>query len=153
MRITDIELDRITLRPGKEFPIICDLAVLEKLQETYNYAFNEFERDILGLVPVKDEQGNLKYKDDGSIALETGVPKIRALSIGLTLMINEGLRLEAFKKGKKARELTEDEVTYLCEIPFMNLSAMLHEEFLKCFSSKKKLSYPTKKIRNRKKNS
>ena len=153
MRTTEIELDRITLCSGKEFPLICDLAVLEKLQEEYDYAINEFERDILGLIPRKDDNGGLMYNDDGSLILMQGAPRIRALSIGLTLMINEGMRLEAYKKGGKAKSYTEEEIVYLCKIPFMNLSAMLHEEFMKCFSSKKKLTYPARKAQNRKRKS
>ena len=153
MRLTDIELDRITLCRGKEFPLICDLAVLEKLQEEYDYAINEFERDILGFVPKKDENGNLMYRDDGSLVLTQGTPRIRALSIGLTLMVNEGLRLEAYKNGGKPKSYTEDEIIYLCKIPFMSLSAMLHEEFMKCFASKKKLTYPARKVQNRKRKS
>ena len=59
----EINLNKIEIN-GTEYPIYCDLNVLDLIQENFE-SVNEFERGILGLVPLRDKDGELMRDDTG----------------------------------------------------------------------------------------
>lgn len=122
---------------GVKYPIYCDLNVLELIQEEFT-SVNKFERDLMGLTPLIDENGEVKRNEEGSILNLQGEPKIKAIVFGLYLMIREGQRIDSRQTGKEWEELTIDEIRELCTIPFGELARKLHEEFNRCFDIKKK---------------
>lgn len=132
----NIELNHIEMN-GVNYPIYCDLNVLELIQEEFT-SVNKFERDLMGLTPLIDENGEVKRNEEGSILNLQGEPKIKAIVFGLYLMIREGQRIDSRQTGKEWEELTIDEIRELCTIPFGELAQKLHEEFNRCFDIKKK---------------
>lgn len=141
----EIELNYIEIN-GVKYPIYCDLNVLELIQDAYT-SVNQFERDILGLAPIKDKDGNLLHNDDGSLKCEQVEPKIKAIVFGLFLMIREGQRIEERQTGKKVELIDNDDLREGCRESFIELSMAVREAFNRCFEVKKK-----SKTTNRKKN-
>ena len=139
--LNHIEID------GVKYPIYCVLNVLELIQDNFT-SINKFERDILGLTPLLDENGEIKRNEEGLILNSQGEPQIRAIVFGLYLMIKEGQRIDTRQTGKEWEELTIDDIRELCAVPFMELSEKLHAEFNRCFEVKKKLKRQTTRRKN-----
>lgn len=120
----------------KEYPFRIDLNVLEHIQEEYG-TINEFERELLGLKYKKDAEGQRIYDDHGKAIIELEEPSIRAIKAILPLAINEGLMIEADEQNKPVEKLTDSFVIRNCTIGYKTLSKILHEEFRRCFATKK----------------
>lgn len=120
----------------KTYPMKCDLNVLEALQEEFG-SVNEFERLLLGIRMKKDEEGRQLYTKDGEPQIYIVEPSIKAIKAALPLMINEGLAIEAAEKGGVAEHVEDLDVIAGCDISFELLSRMIHEEYKKCFVTKK----------------
>ena len=121
---------------GKQnFPFKIDLNVLEHIQNEYGTIY-QFERELLGLQFKKDEKGNQIYKD-GEPAMTRTEPSIKAIKTVLTAAINEGLAIEADDENKSYEKVTDKFIIRECTIPFDVLSGILHEEFRRCFATKK----------------
>ena len=129
-----IELPTVTIN-GEDFPIYCDLYVLEKIQERMD--INDFERGILGVEIVRDEDGEPARREDGRIELVRGKYNINALIMGLTFMINEGLAIDSDQTGKELEEMDEKYIGRVCDMPIIELSNTVHEAFIRCLDSKK----------------
>ncbi len=118
-----------------EMPIKIDLNVLEKIQDEYG-SIHEFEKDILGIWYVTDEDGNQIY-EDGKPVIRMKEPSIKAIKVVLPAMINEGLEIEAEIKRTEFIPVKEREIIRQCSIPYKELGRIIHEEFKRCFSTKK----------------
>lgn len=123
------DLKRILIG-DKTYPFRIDLNVLQHIQEEYG-SINLFEQELRG-VRYKDEDGK-----DGKPVLEFIEPSIKAIIAVLPMAINEGLIIEADEQNKPAEKVTAEFVTRNCTIPYDKLSDMLHEEFKRCFATKK----------------
>ena len=134
----EVELNHININ-GIEYPLHCDLFALEVLQNEFQ-SVNKFERDLLGLTPLRDENGEVKRNDEGVILNAQGEPKIGAIIRGLYVMIKEGQRINGRQTGKEYEEITYEEIGENCFIPFTKLADILHDEFNHSFSVKKKSS-------------
>lgn len=134
--MTDIKLNHIEI-DRKSYPIYCSLHVLEKIQEEFE-SINQFEREILGLEIIRDEKGEPMRNNEGVILKTQGEPRIRAVSFALREMILDGMRIEERQEGKEPEDITADELIDLCDMNYIDLSFKLHQEFLRCFDSKKK---------------
>lgn len=119
-----------------DYPMKMDLNVLEYIQEEYG-SINQFERDILGIELVKDEDGKQIYTKAGDCQMRIVEPSVKAIKAALPMMINEGLAIEADIKGERYVPVSEQEIFRSCQIPFGDLADMIHEEFAKCFETKK----------------
>lgn len=113
-----------------------DLNVLEHIQEEYG-SINQFERDILGIELVKDEDGKQLYTKAGDCQMRIVEPSVKAIKAVLPMMINEGLAIEADIRGERYVPVSEQEIFRSCQIPFGDLADMIHEEFARCFETKK----------------
>ena len=89
--LKDIKLNEIEMN-GEKYPFYCDLNVLELIQDNFK-SVNQFERDILGLSPIRDEDGEVKRNDKGEILHEQIEPRIKAVAFGVFVMIREGQRI------------------------------------------------------------
>jgi hypothetical protein len=148
--MTDIKLNYIDIG-GMEFPIYCDLNVLEKAQEEFE-SLTRFERELIGLELVRDADGNLVLNEDGTIKKKEGEPKIKALSFALREMVREGRKIEERQTGEEPVDISEDELIELCDIGYRELSFKLHQEFNRCFEAKKKKKVTKTKKTNPKTN-
>lgn len=121
---------------GKKYPLLCDLNVLETLQDEFG-TVSEFERKLLGVRYVKDSEGNLVYDDDGNARMELVEPSIKAIKIALVEMVNEGIAYEAYSQGRSWEMIDELDVMVMCTIPYSDLANILHDEYKRCFLTKK----------------
>lgn len=129
------KLEKITVG-DKAYPVKIDLNVLEIIQEEYG-TINGFERDILGVRYVKDEDGNQIYDEHKKPKIEILEPSVRAIKLALPAMINEGLSIEADETGSSFVPVTEAQVFRECTIDYEVLAGLIHKEFKKCFVTKK----------------
>mgnify|MGYP003290080322 CR=1 FL=1 len=129
------KLNRIMLGE-KTYPIKIDLNVLEHIQENYG-SINQFEMDILGLKNKLNEKGEKIFAEDGSLVMCRKEPSIRAIKAVLPSMINEGLSIEAEENGIVFAPLSDKDVFRECTISYELLAKMIHEEFARCFKTKK----------------
>lgn len=141
-----IELSKVEIN-GETYPIYCDLYVLSQIQERMD--INDFERGIIGAQIVRDENGNPDRDENGRIKLELGKYDINALIMGLTLMINEGLLIDSEQTGTDYEPVNEKYIGRVCDLPLIDLSNMIHENLIRCMTSKKN---KTRKTANRKRN-
>lgn len=142
-----IELPVIQLNDEDILPLYCDLYVLSKIQE--RMSLNQFERDIIGAVVKRDEGGNPKRDEDGHLQLVFGEYNVSTLIFGLMLMINEGLEIRAEQTGEEYEEVTEKELSRMCEVPLITVSNEVHKAFNRCYIIKK--NQQEKKTTDRKK--
>lgn len=110
---------------GKEkYPMKCDLAVLEEIQEQYG-TINAFELKLAGW--TKNEEKKLVKTE----------PSMKAIRFALPLMINEGIDIENAKSGKKRKHITDAELKALCtDVNVFDIANELHDEFIRCFEVK-----------------
>lgn len=141
-----IELDTIEI-DGEEYPIYCDLYVLSQIQE--RMSLNDFERKIIGAKVIRNEDGTPQHDENGRIKLEFDEYDIHALTVGLTLMINEGLLIQSEQDGTEYKPLEEKDIARNCDLTPTELSSIVSSAFNRSVVSKKK---KTEKIRSRKKN-
>ena len=120
----------------KSLPIKCDNYVLMEIQENYG-TITQFEAELVGLKPLMDKEGNPAVNADGKQLFTAVEPSIKAINFVLPLMINEGLEIEADSRNKPFEPLTEKEIIRAIDIPYKELSIILHEEFARCFKTKK----------------
>lgn len=121
---------------GKTYPYKIDLNVLEAIQEGYG-SISQFERDLLGYRFKKDENGAQVYSQEGEPVMYKVEPSIRAIRAALPAAVNEGLAIEAEETGKEFTPISEEYIMQNCTISFELLSRMLHDEFKRCFETKK----------------
>ncbi|MCM1057891.1 MAG: hypothetical protein NC517_09825 [Firmicutes bacterium] len=121
---------------GRTYPYKIDLNVLEAIQERYG-SISQFERDLLGYRFKKDEKGAQVYDQEGEPIMYRVEPSIKAIRAVLPEAINEGLAIEAEETGREFASVSEDHVMRNCSISYELLSRMLHDEFKRCFETKK----------------
>lgn len=129
------KLKRITIGE-RTYPFKINLNVLEHIQNEYGTIY-QFERELLGLQFKKDEDGKQVYNGDGEPVMSKTEPSIRAIKTVLPAAINEGLAIEADEENRAYEKVTDELIIRECAIPYHVLGKMLHEEFKRCFETKK----------------
>lgn len=123
------EINHVTLN-GTEYPIKCDMLVLEKIQDRFEDV-SEFENKLMGFTPSKNADGTNKRDKNGNTIGITGLPDIRALNFALCAMIREGLSITGEETDKTDAELLRE-----ADLTPSELSGILHNEFIRCFQRK-----------------
>ena len=142
----DIKLNEIEIN-GTKYPIYCDLNVLDLIQENFE-SVNEFERGILGLVPLRDKDGELMRDETGALIQEQHEPKIKTVAFGLFVMIREGQRIHKRETGEDVELIQKEDIMEGCRTSFIELAEIVREEFNKCFAIKKKENKTNKSKKN-----
>lgn len=114
---------------GNNYPIRCDLLVLEKIQDEFG-DISEFENKLLGFTPAKKEDGTTKKDEQGRTLGISGMPDIHALTFALKTFVEEGMRCEE-KKMEDSENLLR-----MADMSPKELSTALHNEFMRCFQRK-----------------
>lgn len=127
----------------KRYPILCDLNVLETLQDEFG-SISEFERKLIGLEYVM-EDGKYKYTSEGKPEMKLVDPSLKAIRIALVEMVNEGIAYEAYQKGTTWEMVEEIDILAHCTMPYGDLSSLLHEEYKRCFETKKSMPRESKR--------
>lgn len=121
---------------GENYPIKCDLAVLEEAQERYG-TINEFEIKLAGF--EVDENGKIVRNEKNKIVRKE--PSFKAVRFALHRMVNEGIDIENQYTKEKKNHLSEKEISFLCtDVNVFDLADQLHDEFCRCFQSKNRKS-------------
>lgn len=121
---------------GKNYPIRCDLNILSLIQDEYEN-INDFELKLLGVKYQLDDEGERKYAADGSPLIKVSEPDMKALAKALEWMVNEGLDIKAKQESKEFTPIEAWELIASLDISPSDLSKILHDEFSRCFKSKK----------------
>lgn len=121
---------------NESFPIKMDLNVLEAIQDQYG-TVSEWEREILGLRYRFDENGKMILTEEGTPSMAKGEPSVKAIKFVLPIMIREGQEIEYEQTGKQYDPVTEDYVNRWVQISYRVLANIIHDEFAKCFRTKK----------------
>ena len=121
---------------GKEYPVICNLNVLEVLQSKFG-SVNQFEFKLLGLVIQRDDKHNILYQKNGDPVMLSTEPSIEAVKIALVEMVREGERVNAYLNEEQAHFTDPEDLLNDCDIPFGKLAHILHDVYKRCFVSKK----------------
>lgn len=115
---------------GEKFPIKCDMAVLEKVQEKYG-DLAEFEGKLQNFVVEKDENGEPKKNEEGFFVGRYNYPEIGAVNDALYWMVEEGEEIETGEKRIDRKELLRK-----VDCSPIDLGIALHEEYVRCFERK-----------------
>lgn len=119
-----------------DYPVKIDLCVLEKIQEDYG-SINEWERDILGIGFVTDDEGHVVIGEDNKPLAYSKEPSVKAIRAVLSLMINEGLEIEAEQMGVEWKPVSKALIDRECTTDYKVLAEIVHKEFSRCFVVKK----------------
>ncbi len=118
---------------GKEYPIYCDMAVLEAVQEEYG-TVNEFEKKLIGIKGYKTQKVNGEEKN---VPIYTD-PSVKAIRIAAFHMINEAIDVENEERHEQTPHVSMAEIKRAKQNAGMmnRIMAVIHEEFMECFESK-----------------
>lgn len=129
----------------KQYPIKCDIAVLEKIQEKYD-SIEAFEDNILTWEKVLDKEGKeiieKKTDENGEVISEKTkikgkMPRIKYVNDFLFWVVQEGEMISADNEKREAHKYTRDQVLRLAaNRQIMDLASELHDEFYRCLASK-----------------
>ncbi|HIY18263.1 MAG TPA: hypothetical protein IAA44_02560 [Candidatus Blautia avistercoris] len=128
------ELQTICLS-GQEYPIKCDLLVLEKIQEKYP-SIDEFEQELITWEPEVDENGEEILGENGKPKIKGKFPEAKAVIDALYWMACEGEEIAA-EKEKRAPKIPERKALIRqVDITIVEVARPLYLEFCRCFNSK-----------------
>lgn len=127
------KLNYITLS-GVEYPIKCDLVVIEKIQDKYGN-LSDYENKLNGFYPAVDENGEYKRNEEGKILGLYGEPSISILKEALNWMVEEGMEI-AREEGKDTPSIDGVNLIRKADLAPRELSEILHDEFARCFERK-----------------
>lgn len=125
------KLNHVTLS-GVEYPIKCDMLVLEQIQNEYG-SVAKFEREIISWEPVLYVNGDEGLKENGERKVTPKLPNVKAVNDALFWMITEGMEIEAVKKNEPCKALKREELLRCVDVPYMKLANLVHGEFYRCF--------------------
>ena len=123
---------------GKRFPIKCDFAVLQTIQENFG-TLKQFEQKLIGMEPILDKDGNPIFETtDGveTIKFRTTEPNLKAIALALPIMINEGKK-QAEEQGEEIPDIDYKEAIREADFSIVEVAVDLHNEYRRCFDRKK----------------
>lgn len=115
---------------GEIYPIRCDMAVLEKIQDKYGDLI-AFEDLIYKFEPKVDKNGNPVKSKEGLIVGTYGYPKISAVNDALYWFVEEGMDIEEPGKTISKKELIRN-----VDLTPIDLAKVVHDEYVRCFERK-----------------
>lgn len=129
------DLHTITLS-GREYPIKCDLVVLEKIQSEFG-SIEKFEFGIMTGLPVLDANKNPVIDEEtGKEKVKGKFPNITMVNKALFWMISEGEEIAAQKAGRKAEIIKEVDILRAADMTPSDLANAIHDEFYRCLVGK-----------------
>lgn len=143
------EMKKIVMQ-GKEYPIKCDLLVLEKLQQEFG-SLNDFENGLITMEEIQEEKKEEEAGDlEQELQRELGVepeekkeeekkkykvkfPDMKCVKAALYYMVNEGEEIEAEREGRTPVVYTREELGRKAGAAIIGIANQLHMEFYNCF--------------------
>ena len=136
------KLNHIALS-GTEYPIKCDLLVLERIQDKYK-DLAEFENKLSGFVPGVDEDGEYTRNEEGRIIGYYGEPNMEALGDFLEWTVEEGIDIDREENGSEMETPERKKLIRSVDLAPRELMEILREEFRRCFERKNGKTTQTK---------
>ena len=130
-----MKLERIRIGE-RDLPIRIDYNVIEEIEEEFE-TLERFRMELFGFTWKRDEKGKYVYDDEGKPVPEMTKPSIRALTFVLPLMVNEGIKAEAYEQKKPYEPLDPELIIMECEIERNFLMEVINKELERCQSVKK----------------
>lgn len=115
---------------GEDYPIKCDILVLEKIQEKYGDLAG-FEGKIRKFIPDRDKDGKMIQNKEGLYVGHYEYPNIPALLDFLYWSVQEGMEIEG-----KEEEINRNSLVRMVDMTLLELAEILHEEYLRAFERK-----------------
>lgn len=160
------EMKKIVMQ-GKEYPIKCDLLVLEKLQHEFG-SLNDFENGLITMEEIQEEKmaeeaGDLEQELQRELGVEpeekkeeekkkykVKFPDMKCVKAALYYMVNEGEEIEAEREGRTPVVYTREELGKMAGAAIIGIANQLHMEFYNCFFSanrtQKEIQEPNQEI-------
>lgn len=120
---------------GEEYPIKCDMVVLEQLQEEFG-SVADFENRLIPWEAMLDERGEEIKGENGKTIYKGKIPDIKATNAALYYMVNEGEEIAAEKGNREPRRISRKQILRCADLPPTVIADQLHEEFKRCFRIK-----------------
>lgn len=122
----------------KEYPIRIDLNVMEEIEEEFG-TVEKFKQKLLGFEYQRDADGELVIDDEGRPKIKPIAPSVKALKFILPLVVNEGIKYEAFEQRKPYEPLDTEYIIMACEMDRDFLLRTIFDEFERCERVKKNM--------------
>lgn len=119
---------------SKEYPILCNMIVLEGLQNKYG-TLTDYEYALRGVSEVLDDDGIPVNDENGNVVLNYGTPSLEAIIDGVYPSICEGINYYNEINGESMDIPTELQIKR-CIVSIMDMSLKFFKEFIKCFEVK-----------------
>ena len=119
---------------GENHPIKCNIEVLALLQERFE-TLNAFERQILGLKELTNEDGTPRTDEDGNKLFAVGEPSFRAIMTALPIMLKAGYD-DAIEQGEVTERPDLRHAIKEADFDHMAIATALHDEFKRCYERK-----------------
>ena len=146
------EMKKIVMQ-GKEYPIKCDLLVLEKLQQEFG-SLNDFENGLITMEEIKEEKmaeeaGDLEQelqrelgvepeekKEEENKKYKVKFPDMKCVKAALYYMVNEGEEIEAEREreGRAPVVYTREELGRKAGAAIIGIAHRLHVSFTTIFT-------------------
>ena len=120
----------------KDLPIRIDYNVIEVIEEEFE-TLEKFRMKLLGFTWKRNEDGTYVYDDEGRPKPEITKPSIKAMKRMLVLMVNEGLKADAYERHTEYEPMDDDQIIMECELEQMYLVQIIEEELARCQRVKK----------------
>lgn len=118
----------------KEYPILCNIIVLEGLQNKYG-TLTDYEYALRGITEVVDEDGVPVKDESGNNILEYGTPSIEAIMDGIYPSICEGINYYN-EINEESMEIPTELQIKRGIVSIIDMSLKFFKEFIKCFEVK-----------------
>lgn len=133
---------------SKDLPIRIDYNVLEEIEEIYGTT-DRWQQELLGFRWKMEEDGSYCLDEEGKPIPVIAAPSLKALKTCLTLMVNEGLKAEAYEQNTEYIPMDPDVIVMECEIDRNYLAEIINQEMTRCQRVKKTIPGEAGKNRKR----
>ena len=130
-----MKLERIRIG-DRDLPIRIDYNVIEEIEEEYE-TLEKFRMELLGFKWKRGDDGKYIYDDEGKPVPELTKPSMRALNFILPIMINAGIKAEAYEMKKPYEPIDPELIIMECEIERNFLMEIINREMERCQRVKK----------------
>lgn len=118
-----MELSTITLS-GDKIPILCDLSVLEEIQQEFGDILTFSEK----LIPINETEDGKKV---------TKMPDVHAIVFALPRFIDEGIEAYNASHKIKIEKMTQKEIFRRCDLPLIDTAMVIYQELWRSINAPK----------------
>ncbi|MCR4657327.1 MAG: hypothetical protein K5770_14055 [Lachnospiraceae bacterium] len=125
---------------GGNHPIKCNIEVMAALQDKFG-SLNAFEKAIIGLQDVYDDDGKPKRDEEGKQLFIAGEPSIKAILEALPIMLKAGYD-DAIEQGEASERPDLRRAIKEADFNYIKVANAIHDEFKRCYERKNRTTPP-----------